>query len=439
MTTDAIDQQFPISIRDLAHPISKGLKAVSRFCLYALVIFPPLAMGGAIGWSVPIIEWLALLAISCVFLRRIILGRKLWVSTPMDRPFIALAAVCALSTVFSINVRNSLSALGLLAAYIAVFYVAIDVVRTRDGLRKLCYVIVGLGVFVAVFGIFKYFGANPFTWWEYHDQLPGRRLGSTYYNSDHLAGLMEMTLCLGVGLLMAGLSRSKRIAIGLGCLFMATALVISLSRGGWAGALVGLGLIGVIFAERRYFRRGIIVALIGATFVVMLLVILMSSPTVERILTAEQGIDNASWSSRVTVWKATRDMIADHPVFGVGPGNFSLGFTQYQPEGLSVRFFHAHNDYLHIISEIGLLLIPVVLWMTIVLIRQARIKINPPSRLIRGTTIGALAGITAIIIHSIGDFNLHLPANALSFIILAAIFFSSHHDMRKKERGFDFV
>lgn len=422
MTTDAIDQQFPFSIRDLAHPISKGLKAISRFCLYALVIFPPLAMGGAIGWSVPIIEWLALLAISCVFLRRIILGRKLWVSTPMDRPFIALAIVCALSTIFSINVRNSLSALGLLAAYIAVFYVAMDAVRTRDGLRKLCYVIVGLGVFVAVFGIFKYFGANPFSWWEYHDQLPGRRLGSTYYNSDHLAGLMEMTLCLGVGLLMAGLSRSKRIAIGIGigCLFMATALILSLSRGGWAGGLLGLGLMGIVLAERKFFRKGIIMAVVGTAFIVILLVVLMSSPTTARILTAEQGAELASWSSRVTIWKAASDMIADHPVFGVGPGNFAQGLTQYQPPGLSARFYHAHNDYLHVLSETGILLIPLFFWMLFRLIKQAQYKLGNNSRLIRGTALGAMAGVLAILVHSVGDFNLHLPANAIIFLLLIA-------------------
>jgi RsiW-degrading membrane proteinase PrsW (M82 family) len=48
-------------------------------------------------------------------------------------------------------------------------------------------------------------------------------------------------------------------------------------------------------------------------------------------------------------------------------------------------------------------------------------KLNNPSRLVRGITIGAMAGITAILVHSIGDFNLHIPANALLFSVLAAL------------------
>ncbi|SHK68343.1 hypothetical protein SAMN02745216_03901 [Desulfatibacillum alkenivorans DSM 16219] len=68
-----------------------------------------------------------------------------------------------------------------------------------------------------------------------------------------------------------------------------------------------------------------------------------------------------------------------------------------------------------------MIFIPVVLWMIFVLVRQTRTKLNAPSRLVRGTTLRALGGITAIIIHSIGDFNLHLPATALIFTLLAAI------------------
>jgi O-antigen ligase len=339
----------------------------------------------------------------------------------MDRPFIALAIVCALSTVFSINVRNSLSALGLLAAYIAVFYVAVDAVRTRDGLRKLCYVIVGLGVFVAVLGIFKYFDANPFHWWGYENQQHAGRLYSTYFNADHLAGLMEMTLCLGVGLLFTGLSRSKRFAIALGCLFMASALILSLSRGGWIGASVGLGFMGFIFAERRYFHKGIVMATVGSAFVIGLIVVLMSTPTIERALTLEQGTEMANWSSRVTVWKATCSMIADHPFLGVGPGNFTLVFTQYQPVGLGTRFYFAHNDYLHLISEAGLFLVPIILWMIFFLFSQARYKLGNQGRLIRGTALGTMGGGIAILIHSIVDFNLHLPANAIIFSTIEAL------------------
>jgi len=114
-------------------------------------------------------------------------------------------------------------------------------------------------------------------------------------------------------------------------------------------------------------------------------------------------------------------MIRDHPLFGTGPGTFATVFTQYQPSGFVSRYFMAHNDYLHFTSEVGVLLIPIVIWMIIALYRKGFMKLKNPSRLVRGTSLGALSGITALLVHSISDFNLHIPANALLFTILASI------------------
>lgn len=66
-------------------------------------------------------------------------------------------------------------------------------------------------------------------------------------------------------------------------------------------------------------------------------------------------------------------------------------------------------------------MIAILIWMIIALHRKGFRKLKNPSRLVRGITLGALSGITAIFVHSISDFNLHIPANAILFTILAAI------------------
>ena len=114
-------------------------------------------------------------------------------------------------------------------------------------------------------------------------------------------------------------------------------------------------------------------------------------------------------------------MIEDYPLLGTGPGTFAFVYTQYQPPGLDARYFRAHNDYLQLTSETGLALVPVMVWMIIALFAEGFKKFNNPSRLVRGVTIGAMSGITAILVHSILDFNLHIPANAILFTILVAI------------------
>jgi O-antigen ligase len=123
----------------------------------------------------------------------------------------------------------------------------------------------------------------------------------------------------------------------------------------------------------------------------------------------------------MTVWSGIVEMIQDHPFFGTGPGTFATIYTQYQPPSLGVRYFYGHNDYLHLISETGLSLIAVMVWMIIALYKKGLNKIKHPSRLVRGVTLGAMSGITAILIHSISDFNLHIPANAILFTVLGAL------------------
>ena len=63
----------------------------------------------------------------------------------------------------------------------------------------------------------------------------------------------------------------------------------------------------------------------------------------------------------------------------------------------------------------------ILIWMIIALYKKGFNKLKNPSRLVRGTTLGAMSGVTAILIHSIFDFNLHIPANAILFTVLAAI------------------
>jgi len=171
----------------------------------------------------------------------------------------------------------------------------------------------------------------------------------------------------------------------------------------------------------RYFqRKKLLMALIGGFFAVALIV-LASTPVVERMRTALQKGEETSLHSRMIVWGEVMKMIGEYPMLGIGPGTFAFIFTQYQPPGLKSHYTMAHNDYLHFTSEVGLALIAIVVWMIIALHRKGFRKLKNPSRLVRGITLGAMSGITAILVHSISDFNLHIPANVILFTILAAI------------------
>jgi O-antigen ligase len=398
------------------------INRIPRYSLYALLIFTPLARASVQPWAITIIHMVTLIALTAFLLEKTMAWDWKWIKTPLDKPFIALLCLCFLSSLFSFHKETSFWSMILLLNYLVIFYLTIHTFRTRTQLRQLVYLVVGMAAFISIFGLFKYFGSNPFPWWEYTDiEQNANRLSATFGNPDHLAGYMEIALPLVMGLFLTGFLGAKRFLLICLTFLLLTALLLTLSRGGWFGAIIGLSFMSLcLFLDRRFKQKKILATLIAGLFAVALIV-LSSTPVVERILTLTERDPETNLSCRLIVWGGALHMIENHPVLGTGPGTFAFAYTKFQPPGLSKHYTMAHNDYLHFVSEVGLPLIAIIIWMILSLYRKGFRKLKNPSRLVRGITLGAMSGITAILVHSFGDFNLHIPANALLFTVLSAI------------------
>jgi O-antigen ligase len=247
-----------------------------------------------------------------------------------------------------------------------------------------------------------------------------------------LAGLLEMIIPL---IFCLFLTRARRGPALLLLLYLAILLVaahiLALSRGGWFSLSVGLlVMLVILLAQKRFTRKKLLLGVTGGLLLLFLFT-LASTHVVERFLTMTDEDAMLDLSGRVAAWKGCLQMIAAHPFLGTGPGSFSALFPAWQPPGIEVRFFQAHNDYLQYIAELGLTAAAIILWIVVILTRLVIKQASHPSRQAWGISLGAGIGILTIILHSFVDFNLHIPANAAVFAALLGLLPSASHRDRE--------
>jgi O-antigen ligase len=111
-------------------------------------------------------------------------------------------------------------------------------------------------------------------------------------------------------------------------------------------------------------------------------------------------------------------MIGDFPITGSGFGTFREVFPRYLPRGSVFDWLQAHNDYLEVLLDGGIVALALVAWLAVAygrrLVRAVRSSRSP-------ARLGLALGIAALAAHAFVDFNHQIPANALLFVTLAAL------------------
>jgi putative inorganic carbon (HCO3(-)) transporter len=233
--------------------------------------------------------------------------------------------------------------------YFFIYWLAISYVRTRRELYGVIFSLALAAALAASCGIWQYFsGGGGAAEWVDRAYFPAieARAFSTFGNPNLLASFLVTSIALCLGGVLADVRRDVRAGSLFLLLLSLCCLALTFSRGAWLAAAAMLAAAAAAFKPRLLFVLPIL----------LLPLIFLQNPLAERFVSAFRGDDTSSLL-RFALWESTAAMIRDNPFSGIGWGAYRFVYPKYDffvnnPE---VVIYHAHNMYLHIAAEIGLL------------------------------------------------------------------------------------
>ncbi|MGA7377138.1 MAG: O-antigen ligase family protein, partial [Candidatus Sulfotelmatobacter sp.] len=142
----------------------------------------------------------------------------------------------------------------------------------------------------------------------------------------------------------------------------------------------------------------------------------------QRIATAGPGHSELSNDIRTYINRDGLRMFLKKPILGWGLGTFPIVYPEFRTFYTNFFVNEAHNDYLQLLVEMGLLGFATMLWFVAIVYARAIKKIGHwPSEMSGAMTLACMLGVSGILVHSAVDFNLQIPANAALFYVLCTI------------------
>ncbi len=330
------------------------------------------------------------------------------------------------------------------------------------GLRRLSLALLINGVLLAFFGIAQVFSAEPrMVYWIYPSFSSPF---GPFANRNHFAFYMNLCIGAGVGYLLSLVGddpRSARVEGGvlkvrpvplrapgartagavtlarprftLGPATLAVAFALglmigsvafSLSRGGFLALLGGALFALVLWVPRlRQSSAGLVVLAVMGLGVV-LVTWFGADPVTDRLATLQEGTDMDE--ARPAIWAQALPVIRDFPLWGLGAGAYHY-IDWLNP--ITGRFAapdmfteHAHNDFLELWAEGGLSLMIPGLAVLVLIVRRGLLAARQQRDSTAGwLVLGALWAMATVVIHSLCDFGMHIPACTALVVVIAAL------------------
>jgi O-antigen ligase len=391
-----------------------------RVGICCLLAFAVLSFGAVEEWSQAVIEVGASLLL--VFWAVQLYYRKSdHLSIPPEIfPLAAFALLVVLQAVFHRTASRYFTRieLQLLLTYmVVVFLMSQAYSRTRHW-RGYFWFLMSLGFFVSVFAILQHLTSNGKLYWVRTIRSGGLPFGP-YVNRNHFAGFAELVIPVALVPLALGKVRRERLfLVVLFALVPIVALILSASRGGIVSFIVQMVILLLLLLIRRIRSTHV---LVGGV-VVLCAVMAVSWIGVQQVLQRFSEIQSmeVTSSKRAAMRGDTWRLFLDNPALGTGLGTLEMVFPPYDSLYDGKVVDHAHNDYVEVLAETGVVGGLCCVWfLGVILLHSLKGMAELGSSFGSVLNLTGLIACSGVLVHSLVDFNLHIPANALLFFVSA--------------------
>ena len=412
-----VELPVPLSVRS---PHSRIL-----FSVVGILMFCPLAFGAVGAWGRFILQAASVIVLFGWSIDQIRSSEVSLRWNPLFPPMIAFAGLMCIQLLPGVSAywHATLSQLLLYVSYgILCFLLVQTLTRSRD-VRMLSTAVAIYGPAMALFAVLQNLSAPNKLYWLKAPRFGGWIYGP-YVNHNHYAGLMEMLIPVPLVFAFShfGNLRKRWIAASAAA-FMAATIFLSGSRGGMIAFAVEIAIfLALVFRERQKQNA---MLLLGGFLVISLAMIAWTGAREVKAriatLASDKHSDLAS-DIRLQIDRDILSMTKQRPIMGWGQGTFADVYPRFRSFYADAVVNAAHNDFLQVFTETGILGCGIMLWFLAITLRNALRKSAKWTSNLNGTVaVAALLGISGILVHSLVDFNIQIPANAALFYSLCTV------------------
>lgn len=334
-----------------------------------------------------------------------------------------------------------------LCVYFVFFAAMLMVLNSEKRIQKTVFIIILFSSLMSFFGIIQHLSGSE---WIYGiRQVTYAFPFASFINRHHFAGFMEMTIGLTLSLLYGSSTRKdKKLLLIIAIILMGISVVLTGSRGGILSLLGVIAFVTIINLTNKSDNYGEYetsssksytgLILVGSSLALLLALLgsvlfLGGDNSLMRGvgMTAQADVSNG----RTHFWQTALQIFINNPIIGTGLDSFGIAYTKFDTWNGTMRVEQAHNDYLQILSDAGILGFACAAAFIFTLYKKGfRLLTETTNRFGRGILVGCLAGCFGILMHSFVDFPLRTPSNAFFFLTLAALATSSVRYSRLHQR-----